>query len=97
MGLGGLLGKQLAIYTLPGYGEIMTSDRDGERPSRGPASRLAMFAFLLAAVFGGGLAIGRAVGPIDEPTTTEPTVGVPAPDPRPVPAPTPTTGHGEHP
>jgi hypothetical protein len=56
-----------------------------------------MFAFLLAAVFGGGLAIGRAVGPIDEPTTTEPTVGVPAPDPAPPPAPTPTTGHGEHP
>ncbi|WP_334142076.1 hypothetical protein [Rhabdothermincola sp.] len=75
----------------------MTSDRDGERHSRRPASRLATFALLLAVVFGGGLTIGRAVGPIDEPTTIEPTVGVPAADPGPSPTSTPTTGHGEHP
>lgn len=68
-----------------------------ERLFRGPATRLPLFACLLAAVFGGGFAIGRAVGPIDEPTTTEPTVVVPAPEPGTAPAPTPTTSHGEHP
>ncbi|MEJ5255381.1 MAG: hypothetical protein WHS89_08540 [Acidimicrobiales bacterium] len=73
-----------------------TPRRTALRPSSPPV-RLAVFAFVLVGTFGMGFAVGRAVGPLDAPTTvggdsqTPHTVTVSDPEP------TTTTQDGQHP
>lgn len=54
-------------------------------------TKLGIFAVVLASAFGGGLAAGAAIGPIDDPAPEPHAVHQEEPAPGPAPTPTPST------